>query len=46
MLPVWGGGLIFGGAYFRNVTVFQSKGGMIIQGKWLIKGWLLFEEIQ
>ena len=42
-----GGGLYyFGGAYFRNVTVFQSKGGMIIQGKWLIKGWLLFEEIQ
>ena len=40
------GGLIFGGAYFGNVTVFQSKGGTIIQGKWLIKGWLLFEEIQ
>jgi len=40
------GGLIFGGAYFQNFTVFQSKGGAIIQGKWLIKGWLLFEEIQ
>ena len=40
------GKLIFGGAYFQNVTVFQSKGGTIIQGKWLIKGWLLFEEIQ
>lgn len=39
-------GLLHRGAYFQNVTVFQSKGGTIIQGKWLIKGWLLFEEIQ